>query len=281
MKKRIIALVAASLAIVACDSLNTTQKPLEPKVRVDASTTDDQKFSYMLGVQFGGPSFRNIAIQLGEYFDVDYLAQGVVDNAKALKDTNFKVQMPMDSMKVLDSRFAEVSAERTKLARPDSATEMSFKGDIMKLRAYVDSVMNTLPVKRPAVVTYGEVKLSGKSTDMQKYSYVMGTQLQTMFHGVEKQFDQDFDGDFFLQGVRDACMNVLDTNFAVQMSNDSIKAINDRYVAKIRELMQKKREEFMKQQAEAAAAQDSTNAPKDSAKTAETKAPAEAAADKK
>ena len=263
MKKRIIALAVATLAIVACDSLNTTQKPLEPKVRVDASTTDDQKFSYMLGVQFGGPSFENIAIQLGEYFDVDYLSQGIIDNAKALKDTNFKVQMPMDSMKILDSHFAEISAKRAEAAHPDSATEKSFNGDFSKLRAYVDSAMKTLPIKRPAVVTYGEVKLSGKSTDMQKYSYVMGTQLQTMFHGVEKQFDQDFDGDYFLQGVRDACMNILDTAFVVQMSNDSIKAVNDRYVVKIRELMQKKREEFMKQQEAAAAAQDSAGAPKD------------------
>lgn len=264
MKKRIIALAVASLAIVACDSLNPVQKPLEPKVRVDASTTDDQKFSYMLGVQFGGPSFENIAVRLGEYFDVDYLAQGVVDNAKALKDTSFKVQMPMDSMKTLDAYFAEVSAKRAESARPDSATEMSFNGDFMKLRAYVDSVLKTLPIKRPAIVTYGEVKLSEKSTNMQKYSYVMGTQLQTMFHGVEKQFDQDFDGDYFLQGVRDACMNVLDTAFVVQMSNDSIKAVNDRYVVKVRELMQKKREEFMKQQEEAAAAaQDSASVPKD------------------
>lgn len=261
MKKRIIALCVASLALFACEM---KQQPLEPKVRVDASTTDDQKFSYMLGVQFGGPSFENIAMRLGEYFDVDYLAQGIVDNVKAQKDTSFKVQIPADSMRSLDSRFAEVSAKRTDLARPDSATEMSFNGDYSKLRAYVDSVMKTLPIKRPAVVTYGEVKLSEKSTDMQKYSYVMGIQLQVMFHGVEKQFNQDFDGEYFLQGVRDACMNILDTSFAVQMLNDSIKAVNDRYVAKIRELMQKQREELMKQQAEAAAAaQDSANASKD------------------
>ncbi|MBO7412605.1 MAG: hypothetical protein J6U20_02935 [Fibrobacter sp.] len=259
------------------------QKPLEPKVRVDANTTDDQKFSYMLGVQFAGPSFENIAMRLGEYFDVDYLSQGVIDNAKALKDTSFKVQIPMDSMRIIDSYFAEVSAKRTDLARPDSATEMSFNGDYSKLRAYVDSVMKTLPIKRPAVVTYGEVKVNEKTTEMQKYSYVMGTQLHTMFHGVEKQFDQDFDGDFFLQGVRDACMNVLDTTHAVQMSSDSIKAVNDRYVVKVREHMQKRREEFMRQKAEAAAAaRDSADAANDSAaKAAETKAPAEAAADKK
>jgi hypothetical protein len=280
MKKRIIALGVISLALFACEM---NQKPLEPKVRVDSTTTDDQKFSYMLGVQFAGPSFQNIGRQLGEYFDVDYLAQGIVDNAKALKDTSFKVQIPMDSMKVIDAHFAEVSAERAKLAHPDSATEMSFNGDFSKLRAYVDSAMKTLPIKRPAIVTYGEVKLNEKSTEMQKYSYIMGTQLQLMFHGVEKQFDQDFDGDFFLQGVRDACMNVLDTMHVVQMSNDSIKAVNDRYVVKVREHMQKKREEFMKQKAEAAAAaQDSANAANDSAaKAAETKAPAEAAADKK
>ena len=212
-------------------------------------------------------------MQLGEYFEIDYLVQGVLDNSKAFKDTNFKLQIPRDSMPAIDSYFAEQAAERQKLARPDSATEMSFKGDFSKLRAYVDSAMKTLPIKPAAKYLNTTVTIGEKSTPMQKYSYIMGTQLDIMFHGVERQFDQEFDINYFIQGLREACLNVLDTNFKTQFPMDSIKAVNDRYVVKIREITQKKREEFMRQQQ---AAQDSAAAANDSTAkdTAAAKAPA-------
>ena len=271
MKSKIIAFGIALLALSACD-LQPRQAAVTD-VKIDANTTDDQKFSYMLGSQFGGPSFQNIAMQLGEYFELDYLVQGVLDNSKAFKDTNFKLQIPRDSMPASDSYFAEQAAERQKLARPDSATEMSFKGDFSKLRAYVDSAMKTLPIKPAAKYLNTTVTIGEKSTPMQKYSYIMGTQLDIMFHGVERQFDQEFDINYFIQGLREACLNVLDTNFKTQFPMDSIKAVNDRYVVKIREITQKKREEFMKQQQ---AAQDSAAAANDSTAkdTAAAKAPA-------
>lgn len=271
MKSKIIAFGIALLALSACD-LQPRQAAVTD-VKIDANTTDDQKFSYMLGSQFGGPSFQNIAMQLGEYFEIDYLVQGVLDNSKAFKDTNFKLQIPRDSMPAIDSYFAEQAAERQKLARPDSATEMSFKGDFSKLRAYVDSAMKTLPIKPAAKYLNTTVTIGEKSTPMQKYSYIMGTQLDIMFHGVERQFDQEFDINYFIQGLREACLNVLDTNFKTQFPMDSIKAVNDRYVVKIREITQKKREEYMKQ---LQAAQDSVAAANDSTAkdTAAAKAPA-------
>ena len=271
MKSKIIAFGIALLALSACD-LQPRQAAVTD-VKIDANTTDDQKFSYMLGSQFGGPSFQNIAMQLGEYFELDYLVQGVLDNSKAFKDTNFKLQIPRDSMPAIDSYFAEQAAERQKLARPDSATEMSFKGDFSKLRAYVDSAMKTLPIKPAAKYLNTTVTIGEKSTPMQKYSYIMGTQLDIMFHGVERQFDQKFDINYFIQGLREACLNVLDTNFKTQFPMDSIKAVNDRYVVKIREITQKKREEYMKQ---LQAAQDSVAAANDSTAkdTAAAKAPA-------
>jgi hypothetical protein len=276
MKSKIIAFGIALLALSACDM--QPRQAAVTDVKIDANTTDDQKFSYMLGSQFGGPSFQNIAMQLGEYFEIDYLVQGVLDNSKAFKDTNFKLQIPRDSMSAIDSYFAAQAAERQKLARPDSATEMSFEGDILKLRAYVDSAMKTLPIKPAAKYRNTTVTIGNKTTPIQKYSYVMGTQLDVMFHGVERQFDQEFDLNYFIQGLREACLNVLDTNYKTQFPMDSIKAVNDRYVVKIREHMQKKREEFMRQQQaaqdSAAAANDSTVKDTAAKDTAAAKAPA-------
>jgi|P827metagenome_2_1110787.scaffolds.fasta_scaffold01784_2 hypothetical protein len=277
MKSKIIAFGIALLALSACDMLQPRQTAVA-EVKIDATTTDDQKFSYMLGSQFGGPSFKNIGRQLGEYFEIDYLVQGVLDNSKAFKDTNFKLQIPRDSMPVVDSYFAEQAAERQKLARPDSATEMSFNGDISKLRAYVDSAMNTLPIKPAAKYRNVTVTIGEKTTPIQKYSYIMGTQLDIMFHGVERQFDQEFDLTYFIQGLREACLNVLDSNYKTQFPMDSIKAVNDRYVVKVREHMQKKREELMRQQQaaldSAAAANDSTAKDSAAKDTAAAKAPA-------
>lgn len=277
MKSKIIAFGIALLALSACD-MQQPRQTAAPDVKIDANTTDDQKFYYMLGSQFGGPSFQNIGMQLGEYFEIDYLVQGVLDNSKAFKDTNFKLQIPRDSMSAIDSYFAAQAAERQKLARPDSATEMSFEGDISKLRAYVDSAMKTLPIKPAAKYRNATVTIGNKTTPIQKYSYVMGTQLDVMFHGVERQFDQEFDLNYFIQGLREACLNVLDTNYKTQFPMDSIKAVNDRYVVKIREHMQKKREEFMRQQQaaqdSAAAANDSTVKDTAAKDTAAAKAPA-------
>ena len=277
MKSKIIAFGIALLAISACDMQQPRQAAVAD-VKIDSTTTDDQKFSYMLGSQFGGPSFKNIAMQLGEYFEIDYLVQGVLDNSKAFKDTAFKLQIPRDSMSAVDSYFAEQAAERQKLARPDSATEMSFEGDFSKLRAYVDSAMKTLPIKPAAKYQNVTVTIGEKTTPIQKYSYIMGTQLDIMFHGVERQFDQEFDLNYFIQGLREACLNVLDTNYKTQFPMDSIKAVNDRYVVKVREHMQKKREEFMKQQQaaldSAAAANDSTAKDSAAKDTAAAKAPA-------
>lgn len=288
MNKKIIAAGLCALSLMACDQKVEPKSEPTPNVQINDSVTDDQKFSYMLGSQFGGPSFANIAVQLGEYFDVDYLIQGIYDNGKALKDTSFKLQIEQDSMKVIDEYFADVAAKRVKQASPDSATEMSFKGDIRLLRAYVDSAIRTLPIAPAAPIKKQTVTITEAATKMQMYSYVMGTQLHLMFNGVERQFGQDFDIDYFVLGAREACMNALDSTFAPALPKDSLKAVNDRYVVKIKEIMQKKREELNRQLAENAAQREAANAAagdsaKADAKPADAKAaePAEKPADAK
>lgn len=242
MKSKIIALGLCVLAIVACDSNKQPpfQRPATLKHSIDANTTDDQKFSYMIGVQFGGPCFRDIAKQIGEYFELDYLVQGIRDNFKALKDSTFELSISNDSMKSVDAHYADVLHARAKLAHPDSATEMSFEGDFKKLQAYVDSAIQTLPVAPAAAFKDVEVKLDENSTVLQKYSYIMGVQLHRMFHGVELQFGTEFDVEYFVLGAEEASIQVLDSTYALQLPVDSLKAVNDRYVAKIRAINQER-----------------------------------------
>lgn len=277
MKSKIFAFGLCALALTACDTVQN-QQVSKPEISINANTTDDQKFSYMLGTQFAGPSFANIAVQLGEYFIVDYMVQGIFDNAKGLNDTNFRMPLSNEEMTSIDAHFADVAAERIKMAKPDSATEMSFEGDINKLRQYVDSTLRTLPIAPAAPIKNVTVKVDSNSSAIQKYSYIMGAQLYVMYHGVEKQFGQLFDVEYFVQGTKDACRNVLDSTFALQLSSDSIKAVNDRYVVKVQEINKKRRAELMAQLEENAKkyAADSAAKAADSAKAASAAAPAKA-----
>ena len=171
---------------------------------------------------------------------MDYLVQGIRDNFKALKDSTFELSISNDSMKSVDAHYAEVLHARAKLAHPDSATEMSFEGDFKKLQAYVDSAIQTLPVAPAAAFKDVEVKLDENSTLLQKYSYIMGLQLHRMFHGVELQFGTEFDVEYFVLGAEEASIQVLDSTYALQLPVDSLKAVNDRYVAKIRAINQER-----------------------------------------
>ena len=66
---------------------------------ITANSTDDEKFAYMLGAQFGGQNFTIIPRQMGEKIYEDALVQAIRDNVKANKDTNFKLQVSVDSLR--------------------------------------------------------------------------------------------------------------------------------------------------------------------------------------
>ena len=66
MKLKKFALGAAALALIACGE---TQKPVAKVAAVTPNSTDDQKFAYMLGVQFGLQNFSNLPMRLGEGID--------------------------------------------------------------------------------------------------------------------------------------------------------------------------------------------------------------------
>ena len=86
MKSRVLlGLACVSMMMAACDLQKNDAQNAEAKVT--GTSTDDQKFAYMLGVQFGMQNFKMLPLQMGEELDEDVVVQGVLDAMKAEKDT--------------------------------------------------------------------------------------------------------------------------------------------------------------------------------------------------
>ena len=241
MKSKIIALGACALAMVACD-MPQSKAPAS----INANTTDDQKFAYMLGVQFGGQNFKMLQLQMGEHLNQDVVIQAFYDAQKAASDTSFKLQLSDDSLRAVGTLYGARSRQRMESTRPDSATMASFEGDRAKIRAYMDSVAKLLPIESEAPVTGAAVTLGPDATDNQKFSYLIGIQFANQFRAIGEQFQTEFDGDYFVLGVKDAAAKTRDTTLALQLPEDSLKAVGNRFNDKMKAL----REEAMKKQQE-------------------------------
>lgn len=241
MKK--IALGAAALALVACN-----EQTAKKAAAIDANTTDDQKFAYMLGAQFGGQNFTIMPKQMGEELNEDAVVQGFRDNLKAYKDTAFKVQLTDDTLQALNGRYMEIARKRNEAVRPDSATMAEIGNDPAKVRAYIDSMANVLPVAKSAPYTGAPVTITGESSDNVKFSYLIGMQFGNQFKAIGNQFETEFDEDYFVLGVHESVAKVNDSTFTLQMSQDSLTAIGQRYQQKMMDMRQaamKKQQEEM------------------------------------
>lgn len=240
--KVLLGLASAALLMAACDM----QKPVKGPAAITPNSTDDEKFAYMLGAQFGGQNFTMIPRQLGEELDEDVLVQGILDAMKVSKDTNFHFQVDMDTLRAVGFSLNSVGRSRMASIRPDSATVASFNGDQAKYRAYMDSMVKTLPVNKAPLPKKLPVTLGAEATKNQKFSYLIGIQFQNQFENIGMQFKTEFDADYFVLGVRDAAAKTRDTTFTLQLPEDSLKAVGDRYNEKMKVL----REEAIKKQQE-------------------------------
>ena len=98
-----------------------------------------------------------------------YYKQGQWDKAgdylkrlsKANKDTNFKLQILVDTLRRVAFDYNTNARTRMDGIRPDSATVASFNGDQSKFRAYMDSAMKALPVKKAPLPKKEAVKHTG------------------------------------------------------------------------------------------------------------------------
>lgn len=201
MKK--IALGSAALAafgLMGCDQMGGDKAESKAPAAITANSTDDQKFAYMLGAQFGGQNFTIIPRQMGEELYEDALLQAIHDNVKANKDTNFKVQMTPDSLQAVSQRYTVIARTRNEMLRPDSA--LLAEGNQEKIKAYVDSVSKTLPVAKAPASTGAAVTVAGDSPDNTKFSYLLGLQFANQLIAIGNQFQTEFDVDYFILGVK-------------------------------------------------------------------------------
>ena len=242
MKSKYFALGACALALAACDMLGGSKQAV-----IGPNSTDEQKFAYMLGAQFGGQNFTMIPRQVGSELYEDELVQGIYDNIKAEKDSSFKMQIPADSMQTVGARFSAQARERIEKAKPDSAAIVNvIQGDHLKMQAYMDSVTKAMPIEAAPVPTKAPVKLGADANDNQKFSYMIGVQFGAQFQSIGKQFETEFDVDYFVIGVREAAAKVRDTTKVMTLPEDTLKAVGERFNEKmkaIREAAIKKQQE--------------------------------------
>lgn len=239
MKLKKIALGAAALALVACGE---AQKPIAKVAAITPDSADDQKFAYMLGAQFGLQNFTNLPWQTGYGLDEDATVQAFRDAIANLNDTAAKLQLSEDSIAAVSRRIQNAMRERYFKTQPDS-TVTKDKND-EQIRAYVDSVRKALPVEAAPAVQNANVKLSAEASELQKFSYVVGVQFGNQFYNIGRQFQTEFDGDYFVLGLRDAAKKVRDTTQVLALPDDSLRAIGMRYNEKAKIL----REEMTKKQ---------------------------------
>ena len=234
MKK--IALGSAALAafgLMACNGEKAIEKA---PAAITANSTDDEKFAYMLGAQFGGQNFTIIPRQMGEEIYEDALIQAIRDNVKASKDTNFKVQMETDSLQAISQRYSTIARKRYEETRPDSA--LMAEGDNEKIKAYVDSVAKAQPIAKAPASTGANVTIAAESPDNTKFSYLLGLQFANQFINIGSQFQTEFDVDYFILGIKESAAKVADSTFALQLPQDSLNAIGQRYQQKFQDLRQ-------------------------------------------
>lgn len=239
MKLKKIALGAAALALVACGE---SQKPVTKVANITPNSTDDQKFAYMLGAQFGLQNFANLPMRMGQGIDEDVTVQAFRDAVANLNDSTAKLQLPQDSLGVINKRIQRAMQERYINTRPDTS---AIKGmDETQIRAYVDSLEKALPVTPAPEVKYVDVKLTSEATEQQKFSYVIGVQFGSQFYNIGRQFQTEFDPDYFVLGIRDAGKKVRDTTFTLTLPEDSLRAVGNRFSEKMKNI----HEEMVKKQ---------------------------------
>ena len=232
MKK--IALGSAALAafgLMACNGEKAIEKG---PAAITANSTDDEKFAYMLGAQFGGQNFTIIPRQMGEEIYEDALVQAVLDDVKASKDTSFKVQMIVDSLQAISQRYSAIARKRYEETRPDSA--MMAEGDNDKIKNYIDSVARAQPITKAPVSTGAAVTINEETSDNTKFSYLLGLQFANQFIGIGNQFQTEFDVDYFILGIKESNKKVQDSTYTLQLPQDSLTAIGQRYQQKLQDM---------------------------------------------
>jgi thiol-disulfide isomerase/thioredoxin len=103
-----------------------------------------------------------------------------------------------------------------------------------------------MPIEPAPAPTKAPVKLGADASDNQKFSYMIGVQFAAQFMSIGKQFETEFDVDYFVIGVRESAAKVRDTTKTLTLPEDTLKAVGERFNEKmkaIREAAIKKQQE--------------------------------------
>ncbi len=225
MRFKFFVLLASMALVCACDSDKPAAKPVPPSVSTsqlpanesNVSATDDQKFSYLLGTQYGVPIFVNVPNQTGEMLEMDAMVQGIKDVVKNYKDSSLKLQVDSAKMREIDAVYAKKIEGRR--AAGDNAAEVKLAGPI----------------------TGQPVVIDANAPENLVYSYMMGIQLGQMFVSTWKNFNQDFDVNYYVLGLREGIVEAVDPSAKLSFSTDELKRIHVKYKKKIEEIVDARR----------------------------------------
>ncbi len=200
------ALAAAATVLIAC---NLQDKSDTFKIGQDSD--DTAKIAYMLGVQFGRQTYGITQNALEFTLDDREFNNAIVDGAKMVTDSGFKIKYPDSSMMqivmMMNSRASALQAAKAPLPAKKDSTD--------------STAAPKLPEK-PAPMTAEQAN---------KASYLLGVQFGQQFASISKQAEMDLNIEAFRQSIQDARAKAADTAKALQLSEDTLKAVGQRFQA--------------------------------------------------
>ena len=242
MKLKLVTLLTLSLIFLgACGAKEKMDATISP------TSTDEQKFSYMLGVQFARQAFRAVPNQIGQELQEDFTFQGAFDAASAFNDSTLKLQLPTDSLAAVSRRFSIIAKERAEKAKPDSATLATLSP--REIHYISDSLLGAMPIIKSSPGTGKTVKVSNSSSDIEKFSYMLGSEFGTQFSSIGAQLETDLSAVHFKVGLQDGAHQLRDSTYVAQLPEDSLRAVGRRFSEKGSLLQEKAKKAAMEEQA--------------------------------
>lgn len=149
-------------------ALNKTSKSLHSKLSKNSS--DDEKFSYMWGVEVGKQSVY-IGAELAPQFDADYFIQGVRDVRVSLRDTTKSLQLSKDTLSAVGMRYQQKSRDLQAAAQKKAMEEQEkVKQEVASMRG------DTLENGMPKLMNYS-VKVTGITAEAKTLEAFQGKPL--------------------------------------------------------------------------------------------------------
>ena len=226
--KKFVALCAGALVLLACEadeSSKTAPKEANAPAAAQAESaqapqsqmTDEQVFAYIIGWEYGLPTYANTPQRIGEMLDLDAMVQGIVDNESVLKDSNRVLQLSPEAQNEINEHYAKVSKER------------QLAGE------------NAKPIAMAGPITGKAVVITDTTSMIVKYSYMQGVTIDMLFDALERNFGEEFETRFFIQGVRESIYGAMDPSFKKAVPDERLRAVNSKFMQRMEKIREERR----------------------------------------